>query len=107
MTLSKNQTTGVLKISGTLDIEAANALREAFLDCLLQQPEPVADLSAVDGCDAAALQVLLAGRKHAAAAGKALRFLATSDAVIDAAAALGFRIDEPGGDGSSEHPHAK
>lgn len=54
MTLNKNEVTGVLKISGTLDIDLANSLREALLECLVQQHDVAADLSDVDGCDAAA-----------------------------------------------------
>jgi len=96
--LKNDSNTGELKISGTLDIDAANSLREALLECLLLRPAvtpPVieVDLSEVNGCDAAALQVLLAGRRDAAAAGKAFRVHA-SLAVTATAAALGFSIDQ-------------
>lgn len=44
MTVSNDKTTGSLRISGTLDIDEANALREALLDCFLQQPEVTVNL---------------------------------------------------------------
>ena len=100
MTLTKDKATGVLQISGTLDIDGADSLREALLDCSLHQSAAAdlsADLSDVDGCDAAALQVLLAARRDAVAAGKAFRITAASNAVTDTAAALGLPIDEPRG----------
>jgi anti-anti-sigma factor len=92
MTLSNDKTTGVLKISGRLDIDGASSLREALLDCFLQQPEVTTDLSEIDGCDTAALQVLLAAGQDAAAAGKAFRVIAVSPVVTDTAAALGLEL---------------
>jgi anti-anti-sigma factor len=95
MTLTKDNITGQLKISGTLDMVTANTLREALLECFLLEPEVVADLSAVDGCDAAALQVLLAGHKDAASFGKPFRMNAASPAVLETAEALGLSIGLP------------
>jgi anti-anti-sigma factor len=106
MTLNGNEVTGVLKISGTLDIDAANSLREALLDCFVQQHDIAADLSDVDGCDAAGLQVLLAGRKDAVLVGKAFRIIAASSAVMETAAALGFLIDDLGKGQGKEHADA-
>jgi anti-anti-sigma factor len=93
MTLDQNQDTGVLTISGTLDIDAANSLRESLLDGLRRRPEITADLTQVDSCDAAAVQVLLA-------AGKTLRIVAASDAVRETAAALGVRLAKDQSDAS-------
>lgn len=111
MNLSNDSISGELKISGTLDIDAANALREALLDCFLHQPEVAAhslqvDLSGVDTCDAAALQVLLAARKDASAAGTAFRVNAPSQAVTETAAALGLSIDLSGDGSEKEQPNA-
>ena len=83
----------MLTISGTLDIDAANSLRESLLDGLRCRPEITADLTQVDGCDAAALQVLLA-------AGKSLRIVAASDAVSETVAALGVRLQKDQADAS-------
>jgi len=93
MTLTRDTITGELKILGTLDIVSANSLREALLDCFVLQPEVTADLSAVDACDAAGLQVLLAGLRNAASGGKAFRVNAASPAVLEMAETLGLSID--------------
>jgi anti-anti-sigma regulatory factor len=93
MILDMDKTTGELKISGTLDIDATNSLRDALLDCLLHQPEVGVDLSEVDACDAAALQILFAARRDSAAAGKAFRATA-SEAVTGVAEALGLSFGE-------------
>jgi anti-anti-sigma factor len=95
MTLTKDTVTGVVKISGALDIDGANSLREALLDCFLLQPEVAADLSEVEVCDAAGIQVLLAGQRDAASFGKAFRVHGASPAVLDIAAALGFSLGGP------------
>jgi anti-anti-sigma regulatory factor len=103
MTLTKDSTTGALRVSGTLDIDSANALREALLDCFSLQPEVRADLSAVDACDAAGLQVVLAGQNHAALIAKAFYVDAASPPVLEIAAALGFAIPVAS-DAGSEGP---
>jgi anti-anti-sigma factor len=89
----KDGNTGVLKISGTLDMDSADALREALLDCFLHQHEVAANLSEVEGCDTAALQVLLAASSNAASLGKRFHVTAASACLSDMAAALGFAID--------------
>jgi anti-anti-sigma factor len=106
MTLSKDEITGALTISGPLDIDAAESLREALLDCFRRQPDVAADLSGVDMCDAAALQVLLAGRRNAASVGKAFRVVTASDAVTVTAAALGFSTGEFGVEQGEDHRDA-
>jgi anti-anti-sigma factor len=93
MTLTTDKITGVLKVSGNLDIESANPLREAILDCFSAQPEVAIDLAEVDACDAAGLQVLLAGRRDAASCGQAFRFHAVSPPVLETAAALGLALE--------------
>jgi anti-anti-sigma factor len=106
MDVTKDNTSGVLKISGTLDIDTANQLRESLLDCFLRQPEVAVDLSQVDECDAAALQVLLAGRKESASACKAFRLIAVSPAITGTAEALGLSLDEPGDRRGKDHAGA-
>jgi anti-anti-sigma factor len=93
MTLTTDQVTGVLTVSGTLDIDAANALREAILDCFSAQPEVAIDLAGVDACDAASLQVLLAGLRDAASCGQAFSFHAVPPPVLETAAALGLALE--------------
>jgi anti-anti-sigma factor len=88
MTLNQDNASGLLKILGTLDIDAASALRQMLLDAMSRQPAIAVDLSEVEACDTAALQVLLAGRKE-----RALRITGASAAVIETAAALGLSFD--------------
>jgi len=101
MNLSKDNTTGLLKISGTLDIDAANTLREALLDCFLQHRDITADLSEVASCDAAVLQVLLACRREGS-----LAVRAASESVVKTAADLGFSLYESGDDTGGDLQHA-
>jgi anti-anti-sigma factor len=96
MTLNNDRITGVLKVSGTLDIEAANPLREAIIDSFRNQSDIAADLSEVDQCDAAALQVLLASRQYAVSTGKAFSIIMPSVAITAMAAALGLSIGATG-----------
>jgi len=87
----------VLHIAGTLEIREAEELLRALRDFVQQEGQPVIDLSGVESCDTAGLQLLCSARKTAAAAGKALQVLDTPPAVQDAAAALGLRLDEVAG----------
>jgi len=80
MNFNMNKTGGVMKISGTLDIDAAPALREALLDC---ESEIHVNLSEVESCDTAALQVLLASR---------LNLREPSASIAETAASLGLTI---------------
>lgn len=106
MTLTKDDATGVLKISGTLDIDEANVLREALLDCFALQPEVAVDLSAVEACDAAALQVLLAGQRDAAALGKVFCVNAASPSVLETAEAIGLPLERPANASIESHRDA-
>ena len=93
MTLDKDLFTGALTLSGELDIDTANSLREALWECLLRQSDVAVDLNSVTAIDTAALQVLLAGRREAASLGKSFRFVAVSSSVAETVSALGFSID--------------
>jgi anti-anti-sigma factor len=106
MKLSTDSATGVLQVSGTLDIDAANSLREALVDCFLHQAEVTIDLSEVTACDAAALQVLLAGRRDAVTAGKPFHLHAAAQAVTETATALGFSLNESHNGTQRNHPNA-
>jgi anti-anti-sigma regulatory factor len=90
MTLSRDKITGELKISGTLNIDGADSLREALLGCFLGQGGVTVNLSEVDACDTAALQVLLAAQRNAAAVGKPFHVREAPSSVTDTAAALGL-----------------
>ncbi len=90
MTLNHDKITGVLRISGTLNIDGADSLREALLGCLPEQGGVTVNLREVDACDTAALQVLLAAQKNVAAVGKSFQVREVPSSVTDTAAALGL-----------------
>ncbi len=77
-----------LCIEGELTIYRAAELKQALLEALQQCEELDIDLSAVSEIDTAGIQLLIAAKKAAQAAGKALRLNALSDAVIEVFALL-------------------
>jgi len=83
-----------LKLSGTLDINAADALRDTLAQHVQQRSALTLDLSEVDGCDVAGLQLLCSARKSTEAACQAFEVTTVSQAVIDAFAALGLSTDQ-------------
>jgi len=83
----------VLQLAGALDIAGAGSLRETLLDSLVRQPELVLDLSRVEDCDAAALQLLFAAQKSAARGRQDFRVACWSDAVAETARVLGLSLD--------------
>jgi anti-anti-sigma regulatory factor len=107
MTLGKDDDRRVLTVAGVLDIGSANLLREALLECLLHSGEVTADLSEADGCDAAALQVLIAGRITAEASGRQFAVVSVSHGAEESAAALGIALRDFGAQqGEVEHDAA-
>lgn len=75
-----------LVLPADLDLAAATPLRET----LLAATPSALDGSAVAAVSTAAIQVLLAARRHAEAHGRPLRLVAPSDALADAIADLGL-----------------
>ena len=94
MEITKDESGQVLKIAGTLEIAAAEELHNALRAFIDEAQQPVVDLSAVDGCDATALQLLCSARKTAEGAGKPFELTGVSTAILDASAALGLRLTE-------------
>lgn len=94
MTLTSKSDGGVLEIGGILNIETADSLRDLLFENLSLQSGIVLDLSAVEECDTAALQVLLACEKSAAASGKKFEVVHGAPAITDTASALGFSFFE-------------
>lgn len=90
----QNQIDGVLKIEGSVDLEAASALRDALAAALAANASVAIDLSGVDACDTSAIQLLCAARKTASLERKGWRIAAASDSLIAAGAALGIPEDE-------------
>jgi anti-anti-sigma factor len=83
----------VVKLAGTLDINHTEELRSALLSELNALPELVLDLSAVNGCDAAGLQVLCALQKSAQGSGKTFRISEPSNAMRECSAIAGLSLE--------------
>jgi anti-anti-sigma factor len=62
--------TNTLCLAGELDLYSVEAAREALLNQFADKPGLELDLAAVETCDTAGLQLLLAARLNAAADGK-------------------------------------
>jgi anti-anti-sigma factor len=77
-------------MEGALQIAAVAELRDALRESLAESGELTLDLTGVDGCDAAGVQLLLAVRRSAAQASKRLRLVGLEGGVAAAAAALGL-----------------
>jgi anti-anti-sigma regulatory factor len=81
-----------LKIEGALRIAEAAELRLALRESIGDASLSGVDLSSIEECDTAALQLLYSASKTAVDAGMPLRFLEPSSALVDAATALGLHI---------------
>ena len=93
MTHEFDPATAVLKISGSLQIDEIEQLRDPLWQCILNQAEVSLDLGAVDRCDTAALQVLFSGQKTALSLGKPFRVVEASAVVTLNASALGLAFE--------------
>ncbi len=82
-----------LRIRGPLTINSVEQLQAALALYASQNSSLELDLSNVDSCDAAGLQLLYSLRKSAADLGKQLSICAVSEPVTTLATALGLPID--------------
>jgi anti-anti-sigma factor len=94
MRITRDETGNALKISGTADMSAAEALRSALAASFEQDGSLDVDLSEVDECDSSAVQLLCAAHRSAERSGKSLRILAMSRAIAETGSALGLPMDE-------------
>jgi len=106
MTLTRDDLTGTLKIAGALDIDDANDLREALLDLVASEKRPRLDLGAVEACDTAAFQVLLAAQRDAAGAGRRPQIQSIPSSLSRTAASLGIALPWPLEIAAEEHTDA-
>jgi anti-anti-sigma regulatory factor len=83
-----------LKISGEQTIQTSGALHKTLAEYLDRGLPLVLDLSEVDECDAAALQLIYALRQSAVQREQPFRIQAASPAITETAAALGLRIED-------------
>jgi anti-anti-sigma factor len=81
------------KIIGPLTVNTAEELRGRLLTYLRQTKTAVIDLAAVDTCDCAGLQLLLAAHKSATAAGGSLQVRDLALPVLDLAKRIGLNLD--------------
>ncbi len=89
---------GTFRIAGRLDTSVAEALRNALVTCLQKHPAVALDLSGVEECGTAAVQLIYSARSSAAQAGKSFRITRVSAAVEKASTALGLRVENSAGD---------
>ena len=93
MQITKDEDGGVLRIQGELSIGEVAELRETLCNSLAEKSRLVLDLSGIDSCDTAALQLLYSARKTSDS-GRHVRLVGLCSAVTDAAVALGMQIGE-------------
>ena len=82
------------RIEGPLTVCTAETLRPRLLEGITTPTGMRLDLSAVDACDCAGLQLLVATRKSALAAGRSLQFTNLSAAILNAAQDIGLDVAE-------------
>lgn len=82
--------TDTLRLAGDLDIYHVEAAREALLAGLTTRPSLELDLSGVETCDAAGLQLLIATQRSAVAAGKSFSLVTPAPAVDQCRELLGL-----------------
>jgi anti-sigma B factor antagonist len=85
---------GEMRVSGSLVLQAAESQRDQMMRQLAGNPHLTLDLGAVEAFDTTGLQLLLAARKTALAAGGSLRLRRASAEVLQFAASLGLSLDE-------------
>lgn len=87
---------GILRCQGTLDIRSVEELRSLLTESFDRNRHLMLDLSAVDGCDTAGLQLVYSARKEATGNGKEMKILAASAAIENTALALGIPLEALG-----------
>jgi len=82
------------KLSGEWNIANSDELRERLSALVVSGVDLVLDLSAVESCDTAALQLLCSLRRTADERGLRLRFLDMPPVLVELAQALGLDLGE-------------
>ncbi len=80
------------RIDGRLVIADVAALKTRILDALQTCRELVLELDAVEECDTAGIQFLIASSRLTSRDGKSIRLGSSSDSVRTAAAKLGLKL---------------
>jgi anti-anti-sigma regulatory factor len=92
--IARDESGRILKLSGAVQINAADELRAALLDFVRTASRPVVDLAEVTECDIAAVQLLISAGRTAGLSAKPFEFAGLSAAVRQAGAALGVSFAE-------------
>ena len=79
---------------GALTIYTVEDLRGEFVARMNSSHDMNLDLSGIDACDSAGVQLLCAARKSAQASNKKFRVVRFSEAVTAAAEGIGLRVEE-------------
>lgn len=98
LNITRGDSDGVLRIAGSADIGTAEALQAALADQLSRASSLTLDLSAVEACDTAAIQLLYSARKSAVRYGKSFSICAISCEVRRVAELLGLQLDQLSGE---------
>ena len=94
MLLTHDENSGVLSISGRLDISVALELRRTLGEYIARHPAPALALSEVESCDRTGLHLLWSAQNSAAHAGKPLRIASCSAVILETATALARELQE-------------
>jgi len=85
---------GLVKLRGDLHISNAEDLRKALIVELASTSALVLELSEVDSCDSASLQLLCSLKKSAEACGKVVSVTGQSTAMVDTCSMIGFPLKD-------------
>jgi len=83
-----------MKVRGELSIQCADDLHRLFTESIGRDVDLVLDLSEVQTCDTAALQLICSLRKTAVRRGRGFRIAALSPAIELTVSALGMQCEE-------------
>jgi anti-anti-sigma regulatory factor len=92
----RDEGSGPLQISGTLDIYSAEKLRDALASHVECEAEPAIDLSRAENCSLVALQLLCSATRTALAIGKKIVVVTASDAVVGSCRSAGIALEDLG-----------
>ncbi|MBF0562169.1 MAG: STAS domain-containing protein [Alphaproteobacteria bacterium] len=90
--VEKKDSIQILRIEGTLGIADVAVLKTRMIEALLACHELILDLDAVEDCDTAGVQLLVASTRRSSQDGKVIRLGRCSDMVRTTIAKLGLRL---------------
>jgi anti-anti-sigma factor len=82
----------VVHVAGELSLYTAHDLRDALATALARESALSVDLSGIETCDTAAIQVLCSAVMTAASAGKEIGITGAPAAVVDVSQSLGVFV---------------